>query len=76
MEKKENWMEQIEGWKEEHPLRMKPKGDQMQAQDILETINEVFKEDDKIVVTDVGQHQMFSRSADWQSGQYGDCNFR
>ena len=30
----------------------------MQAQDILETINEVFKEDDKIVVTDVGQHQM------------------
>lgn len=21
MEKKENWMEQIEGWKEEHPLR-------------------------------------------------------
>lgn len=58
MEKKESWMEQIEGWKEEHPLRMKPKGDQMQAQDILETINEVFKEDDKIVVTDVGQHQM------------------
>ena len=32
----------------------------MQAQDILETINEVFKEDDKIVVTDVGQHQMFT----------------
>ena len=60
MEKKESWVEQIEGWKEEHPLRMKPKGDQMQAQDILETINEVFKEDDKIVVTDVGQHQMFT----------------
>ena len=60
MEKKESWMEQIEGWKEEHPLRMKPKGDQMQAQDILETINEVFKRDDKIVVTDVGQHQMFT----------------
>ena len=52
MEKKESWMEQIEGWKEEHPLRMKPKGDQMQAQDILETINEVFKEDDKIVVNE------------------------
>ena len=60
IEKKESWMEQIEGWKEEHPLRMKPKGDQMQAQDILETINEVFKDDDKIVVTDVGQHQMFT----------------
>ena len=24
MEKKEGWVEQIEGWKEEHPLRMKP----------------------------------------------------
>ena len=54
------WLAQIAAWKEEHPLRMKPKGDQMQAQDILETINEVFKEDDKIVVTDVGQHQMFT----------------
>ena len=32
----------------------------VKAQDILETINEVFKEDDKIVVTDVGQHQMFT----------------
>ena len=39
---------------------MKPKYGVMQAQDIIETINEVFKEDDTIVVTDVGQHQMFT----------------
>lgn len=54
------WWKQIEGWQEEHPLRMKPKKGVMQAQDILETINEVFKDDEKIVVTDVGQHQMFT----------------
>lgn len=54
------WLDQIAAWKEEHPLRMKPKQGVMQAQDILETINEVFREDDKIVVTDVGQHQMFT----------------
>lgn len=54
------WLRQIEAWKEEHPLRMKPKKGIMQAQDILETINEVFRDDEKIVVTDVGQHQMFT----------------
>lgn len=58
--REEAWLAQIEAWKEEHPLRMKPKKGIMQAQDILETINEVFQEDDKIVVTDVGQHQMFT----------------
>ena len=53
------WLERIGEWKQEHPLKMKPKYGVMQAQDIIETINEVFKEDDTIVVTDVGQHQMF-----------------
>ena len=54
------WLERIGEWKQEHPLKMKPKYGVMQAQDIIETINEVFKEDDTIVVTDVGQHQMFT----------------
>ena len=36
---------------------MKPKHGVMQPQDIIETMNEVF--DEAIVVTDVGQHQMF-----------------
>ncbi|HJB20043.1 MAG TPA: biosynthetic-type acetolactate synthase large subunit [Candidatus Bariatricus faecipullorum] len=56
----EAWMEQIAGWKQEHPLKMKPKKGIMQPQDILETINKVFREDDAIYVTDVGQHQMFA----------------
>lgn len=54
------WLEKIEGWKEEHPLTMKPKDGVMRPQDILETLNEVFIEDDTIVVTDVGQNQMFT----------------
>ena len=54
------WLERIGEWKQEHPLKMKPKYGVMQAQDIIETINEVFKEEDTIVVTDVGQHQMFT----------------
>ena len=54
------WLDEISVWQNMHPLRMKPKKGIMQAQDILETINEVFKDDEKIVVTDVGQHQMFT----------------
>lgn len=54
------WMDEIGVWKHMHPLKMKPKKGVMQAQDILETLNEVFKDDEKIVVTDVGQHQMFT----------------
>lgn len=54
------WMDQIKAWDEEHPLKMKEKHTVMQPQDILDGLNEVFKEDDKIVVTDVGQHQMFT----------------
>ena len=56
----DNWLYQIKAWDEEHPLQMKSRGDIMMAQDILEGINTVFKDDKTIVVTDVGQHQMFS----------------
>ncbi len=51
------WLEQIEGWKKEHPIKMKEKGT-LTPQKIIETINETFEE--AIVVTDVGQHQMFT----------------
>ena len=54
----EEWMQQIEGWKKEHPLQMKKKGGTMQPQDIIECINHCF--DEAIIVTDVGQHQMFT----------------
>ena len=51
-----DWMEKIQGWKAEHPLAMKPRPI-MTPQDIIETINRMF--DEAIIVTDVGQHQMF-----------------
>lgn len=53
----ESWQAEIAGWKEEHPLVMKKKP-VMTPEDILNTINESF--DEAIVLTDVGQHQMFT----------------
>ena len=51
------WIATIKEWKEEHPLMMKKKPI-MTPQDVIETINRIF--DEAIIVTDVGQHQMFT----------------
>ena len=51
------WMDTIEDWKAEHPLKMKKKPI-MTPQDVIEAINRIF--DEAIIVTDVGQHQMFT----------------
>ena len=51
------WMDTIEEWKAEHPLKMKKKPI-MTPQDVIEAINRIF--DEAIIVTDVGQHQMFT----------------
>ena len=51
------WLDTIEDWKAEHPLKMK-KNPIMTPQDVIETINRIF--DEAIIVTDVGQHQMFT----------------
>ncbi len=51
------WREQIEAWKEEHPLTMKQRP-YLTPQDVIETINRLF--DECILITDVGQHQMFT----------------
>ena len=50
------WLGQIDGWKQEHPLDMdQNKG--ITPQKIVQCINEQFEEG--IFVTDVGQHQMW-----------------
>lgn len=51
------WLDTIEDWKAEHPLKMKKKPI-MTPKDVIETINRIF--DEAIIVTDVGQHQMFT----------------
>ncbi len=51
------WLGTIAGWKAEHPLVMREKPI-MTPQDVIETINRLFEE--AIIVTDVGQHQMFT----------------
>lgn len=49
------WLAQIQAWKEEHPLTMRPNAS-MGPLDILNEMNRQF--DEAIIVTDVGQHQM------------------
>ncbi|MCB7407707.1 biosynthetic-type acetolactate synthase large subunit [Dorea longicatena] len=51
------WLDTIEDWKAEHPLKLKKKPI-MTPQDVIEAINRIF--DEAIIVTDVGQHQMFT----------------
>lgn len=53
----EGWLRTIEDWKQEHPMKMKPRP-VMTPQDVLDVINRLF--DEVILVTDVGQHQMFT----------------
>jgi acetolactate synthase I/II/III large subunit len=52
------WLEQIAQWKKEHPLRYKQEGG-LKPQFILECINKL-KNQDLIISTDVGQHQMWA----------------
>ena len=51
------WLTQIAAWQSEHPLTMNL-NDKLTPQKIIQKINESF--DEAIVVTDVGQHQMFT----------------
>jgi acetolactate synthase-1/2/3 large subunit len=51
------WMEEIASWDQENPLEMR-RDRGMTPQMIMEGINEAF--DSGIIVTDVGQHQMWA----------------
>ncbi|MGI5958522.1 MAG: biosynthetic-type acetolactate synthase large subunit [Massiliimalia sp.] len=59
---KENkeWMDQIAAWKQEYPLHMEEKYDEMVTpQYVLETLHELTQ-GQAIITTDVGQHQMWA----------------
>ena len=51
------WLAVVDEWKQEHPMQMRKKPI-MTPQDVIDAINRIF--DEAIVVTDVGQHQMFT----------------
>ncbi|MCI5650169.1 MAG: biosynthetic-type acetolactate synthase large subunit [Fusicatenibacter sp.] len=51
----QKWLHEIDTWKTEHPLTMRPNA-ALGPLDILDEINRQF--DEAIIVTDVGQHQM------------------
>jgi acetolactate synthase I/II/III large subunit len=60
-EKKERhlaWLKQVEEWKKKYPLSYK-KDNQLRPQYVIETLREVVG-DDALIVTDVGQHQMWT----------------
>ena len=48
------WRAQLERWKQQHPLRMKPSA--LSPQAILQAVNHCFE--DAIIATDVGQNQL------------------
>jgi len=57
---KNSWNERTEFWKEKYPLKYKNNGtDSVNPQFVIERLNE-FVNNDAIIVTDVGQHQMWS----------------
>ena len=56
-----DWMSYVGSLKEDHPSLAIPQSDTLQAQQVLKELNEVIQDDeDSVVVTGVGQHQMWA----------------
>ena len=55
------WMSYIEGLKKDHPSLAIPKTDKLLVQHVLSEMNELIQENpDTVIVTGVGQHQMWA----------------
>ncbi len=55
----EDWKNQINEWKKEFPLAYRKNSEKILPQEVIAAINKIMGKDD-IIVTDVGQHQMWS----------------
>ncbi len=58
-EERQKWLKQIEAWKKKHPLTYKNSNIVIKPQYVIEQIYEATK-GEAIIVTGVGQHQMWS----------------
>ena len=76
------WVDQIAGWKRQHPYLVDPDTSVIQPQQVVQSVYRITR-GDAIVVTDVGQHQMwaaqhylFDRPRRWvTSGGLGTMGF-
>lgn len=60
LESHEAWLKQVSDWKQAYALRYKEQADgTLVPQQVLQTLNELLQ-GDAIIVTDVGQHQMWA----------------
>jgi len=55
------WWDQLNAWKDEHPLAYQQDSDQLiKPQYLIDRLYQLTKDRDPIVATDVGQHQMWA----------------
>ncbi|HTG80430.1 MAG TPA: biosynthetic-type acetolactate synthase large subunit [Geobacteraceae bacterium] len=54
-----HWLQEIEGWKDKYPLTYKQAASVIKPQYVIQKLREL-SDDDAIIATDVGQHQMWT----------------
>ncbi|MGD9697388.1 MAG: biosynthetic-type acetolactate synthase large subunit [Thermoleophilia bacterium] len=77
-----SWVDQIAGWKRQHPYRIDPDESRIQPQRVVQAVYRITR-GDAVICTDVGQHQMwaaqhyaFDRPRRWiTSGGLGTMGF-